>query len=638
MPAKTNVPVAAADVEINANKVAATSSSSTKKGSIVPTKVSISKSSPTTIKTSIKTSAKATSKTSAKTTAKATSKVTSKVTSKATSKTSAKTTAKATSRVTSKVTSKATSKTSAKTTAKATSKVTSKTSAAPKVTVVPTSVSLSAAKPSTILMTSANLSLLPEIAKTSLSLAPTASTVLQPTVTGVPKNTTQNFVPIKSPQGNVNIEAVDAAPVDASLKTNITMHYGSDETADKGKIGMNLNMTAPAVMLETVEGISSVACTNSSITVKFSSAADYTDALSHWSKESNFAVITNNGNDCDLDQERGFFKATKATGDAKSSTITLDAARAELSDIASNLEMTFDSIPAGALTKRTSANDLLSFGFAKALPNDTVLFDDNKYVKVVADEAWFTTNITFSGKMNFNFWHFKMEQLYFDIDVDFESEAAMSAEVKAKYMQVFKYAPKDLSFTLVAVPGIITLGPGVQFGLGAEIDVDAAVNAKVDLGFAVPEGKVHLDMVNFGQSSATGWNKPVYHASANISQGATAVINPSLDLSVQFALKLLGGIVDLSSGFTISPSMFNTFKLVGSQGIGIDGTGSKAGADVSLPASCAPDMSNGVALKSDLVFNMTGFVTKYWEAPIMSLDVPIIDSCWSLPKINGTLL
>lgn len=49
--------------------------------------------------------------------------------------------------------------------------------------------------------------------------------------------------------------------------------------------------------------------------------------------------------------------------------------------------------------------------------------------------------------------------------------------MKAGFTNDFAYAPAGLQHLVVDVPGIITLGPQLLFGIGAAVSADGAVSA-----------------------------------------------------------------------------------------------------------------------------------------------------------------
>ncbi|OBR12725.1 Isoamyl alcohol [Colletotrichum higginsianum IMI 349063] len=423
-------------------------------------------------------------------------------------------------------------------------------------------------------------------------------------------------------------DTADHANADAEIETE------EEEQQQQGSIDMTLAFKNPAVVLEHVDAVSAVVCSDDGLAVSFSDADAFREAVKDWSESSTdggFVLITNHLGNCDAEFERGFFLATGLTSDEGSLSVTVAASREELANIAGECEMTFSSLPAATLSKRLTLDSSVSLSFAEALADDTVLFSDGQYVNVTADEAWFSSTVAFSGYLKYNFWGFRLEALYFDLDTTFDSAVGVSVDVAAAYSHSLKYAPDELAYSLVSVPGIVQLGPGVAFAVGLDFDVSAAVGVSAGLSVALPAANVHLDLVDGARSSATGW-EPKYSSHANITESADVRVDASADVTVRLAFELLGGLVDLSAGITATPGFDNRFKLRGEQNLGLAGnfTSKPTEAVAEVPKDgpvCAE--KNGVELATDFYFNLTGFATKWWTGELYSTRVPLWDVCYS---------
>ncbi|EFQ30558.1 hypothetical protein CGRA01v4_12553 [Colletotrichum graminicola] len=470
----------------------------------------------------------------------------------------------------------------------------------------------------------------PQIAHAIEDIPAYVPVVAQPEQLRPAVNTTHTFGPTTGP----NIDTKD--PVNIVPATNVSLSYaGAGESADQdGSIDMSLAFKNPAVVLEHVDAVKAVVCGDDELTVAFSDADAFHEAVQGWTAsadEGGFILITNHLGNCDAEFERGFFMATGLTADEDDLTVTVAASKEELANIAGSCEMAFTSLPAATLARRLTLDPSYSLSFAQGLANNTVLFSDGQYVNITADEAWFSSNITFSGYLKYNFWGFKVEALYFDLDATFDSAVGVSVDVLAAYSHSLKYAPDALSYSLVTVPGVVELGPGVAFAVGLDLNVSAAVGVTAGLSVGLPAGKVHLDLLDFGKSSATGWD-PVYSSHANITESADVHVNTTADVTVRLAIDLLGGLVDLSAGITATPGFDNTFKLRGDQKLGLAGNftspPTEAVADVPKDGLVCAE-KNGVEFATDFTFNLTGFATKYWSGELYSVRVPLWDVCYS---------
>ncbi|KAH6683506.1 hypothetical protein F5X68DRAFT_210753 [Plectosphaerella plurivora] len=392
---------------------------------------------------------------------------------------------------------------------------------------------------------------------------------------------------------------------------------------------MNLAFNNPAVVLDDVESVSNVTCGDDVLTVTFATLEAFDEAVEDWDIDEPFILITGHSGNCAVEFERGFFVVDDVVSDKAELTVTVTATKGELPDIAGALEMEFNSLPAATLTRRLTLDPKYAITFAEGLPERTTIFSDGKYIQVTAEEAWFSSTLTFSGKLKYNFWGFKLEQLYFDIDAEFDSSAAISASITAAFTEAIAYQPDALAYSLVDVPGIISLGPGIAFGLSLDVNATAAVGLYAGVDISLPAGNVHVDFLDGAKTGTSGW-EPQYNSYANISQAADVALDVGADVTVMLQFKLLGGLVDLSSGVTASPGFANTFKLRGEQNAIVNGTTKAIGAGIDVPhdaLECAD--TNGLEFTSDFFFSVSAFATKWFNKELYNVRVPLVDYCLS---------
>lgn len=267
----------------------------------------------------------------------------------------------------------------------------------------------------------------------------------------------------------------------------------------------------------------------------------------------------------------------------------------------------FSNVPIQVSDPTTAAADKRSIAISTngveiagnlSLPEDTTLFSAEPYVTITADEAYLGASVTFSGYLEYTILTLKLNELYFDIDT------TMAAD-----------SPDALSFSLINIPGIILVGPALVFGVGVDLYAGGAVNITTHLGFEMTDGNVHIDFVDESETSVSGWT-PSHTATVNVTEEIEVNITPYVDITVEMALKLLDGLVDLSGGVKAEPKFINDFVLSGSQ----DESGS-----TDSGAAC----SNGLAINSTFEFSVIGFVTEWWSTTLYSVDVPVADECYS---------
>ncbi|KAJ4210835.1 hypothetical protein NW759_013138 [Fusarium solani] len=465
----------------------------------------------------------------------------------------------------------------------------------------------------------------------------TVTTTIRPATATAQHNTTVIFTPVPHPDED------HSNPENCVPKKKVKLSYGApkgtvpggnvpgNKTAD-GSINMKIDMNKPAVALDTIGSIAKVQCSGDSITVEFGKGEGFKKAKESWVKYSDFTIITSGSSGCDSGSQRTFFSVGNVSPDEKKQTITCSASKVDISEVADSFEMEFSSIPSTTLKKRLTLDPSVALSFGAGLPEDTILFKEDPWVTVKADQAEFASTVTFSGYLKYNFWGFKLEHLYFDIDTQFSADVALSADVAAAWSRSILYDPDSLTFNLIDVPGIVSLGPGVGFAVGVDIDASGAVSVTAGAGISIPDGNVHLDVLDSAKNSATGW-VPQYTSYANVSESVEVGLNASTSVTVQLAVKVLGGLIDLSSGLTAKPALINKFTLDSEQSASASTNGTAThvgGASGGVVGDC------DVTFKSDFVFDLVGFATKWWSANLYHVELPITDVCYDFDAPKNT--
>lgn len=263
-------------------------------------------------------------------------------------------------------------------------------------------------------------------------------------------------------------------------------------------------------------------------------------------------------------------------------------------------------------------NPSYTFSNAISLPKDTVLYSYDPYLTVKADSTSFSSDVTLSGYLAYNWLTFHVDSLYFDLDLSLDTSMSLSAEIDAAYNTTFAYSPESLYYGL-SVPGIIELGPKLSFAVEAEVAASEAVTITTGLGIEIPDGNVHLDFLHADKSTTSGWT-PKYSASADISGNIQATFNPSAAVTVELALKFFGGLLDLSTGVKATPGFENEFVLTADEGIDLGGVKHTAATGV---------CTEGLALNSNFTFAVDVFATQFYKAELYSVVLPIVDECFS---------
>lgn len=266
----------------------------------------------------------------------------------------------------------------------------------------------------------------------------------------------------------------------------------------------------------------------------------------------------------------------------------------------------------------------LSIGGSIGLPAGMDIYSFPPYLSVKADKAEITASVTFSGKVDYDIMSGKLKQLYVDVDSNIDAEVGVTVDVTASYRDSFQYQPGQLSYMIVDVPGIITLGPELIFGIGLDLDVGAGATVRGTAGAGLKNGRIHIDFLDPAKIAATPWT-PTHNAQLDLSQRAQAKADAWVDVTFQLIVQVLGGAVDMTAGLHARPRFNNDFSFAASQTVGGDGK-------VKQPTDGGKACAQGMNVKSDFNFSLEVFVTKLWNKNIYSTLVPISDKCYSWVK------
>lgn len=120
-------------------------------------------------------------------------------------------------------------------------------------------------------------------------------------------------------------------------RENVTILYGNNITDDNSLVNITLNMNYPTVILENIDAVSTVDCSDTSVAVTFNDTASYEATLSDWYADGDFVLITNHLGDCDAELERGFFLTEKLSWDNSTLVVTASASKTNITTTAGML-------------------------------------------------------------------------------------------------------------------------------------------------------------------------------------------------------------------------------------------------------------------------------------------------------------
>lgn len=122
---------------------------------------------------------------------------------------------------------------------------------------------------------------------------------------------------------------------------NVTMLYGNNNTDDKSLVNVTLTMNYPSVILENIDALISVDCSDDAVTVTFNDTASYNVSLTEWFADGDFVMITNHEGDCDAKIERGFFLVKQLTWDNGTLSVTASTSRTNITETAGMFHDTY---------------------------------------------------------------------------------------------------------------------------------------------------------------------------------------------------------------------------------------------------------------------------------------------------------
>lgn len=327
-----------------------------------------------------------------------------------------------------------------------------------------------------------------------------------------------------------------------------------------------------------------------------------------------------------------------------------------------HLQASFADLPATpdsvslADAKRDVHHKLRNATIAKTwdLP-DTTLYEQSPYITATANGS-IDLSLSMAGYIDFNISTHKFDQLYVDIKATTVADVVLALELGGlAYNNTFSYKAAA-GYYLVKIPGILTFGPDLELGVGAELNANMTGSVVMDIGAGIDGASLHLDLVG-NTTKAQGW-EPEHHASLKLSHTASLTVRPFINLAVELGFKVLGDTIDLSAGIRPEISFPMSITSDVHEGVAIEGTGlhNNATAGSTAPKSTNPSTStsaapaavssskpltngtvtenhgtcfNGLGVDTDFEFKLEAFFTKYWKTNLYTYEKPIAQQCYS---------
>ncbi|KAH8591208.1 hypothetical protein B0O99DRAFT_663765 [Bisporella sp. PMI_857] len=410
-------------------------------------------------------------------------------------------------------------------------------------------------------------------------------------------------------------------------QTNVTLRYASVNETEM-TAWVNATMKYPSVLLEDIDSITKVDCSTSSVDITFGNTADYEESFATW-PSSSFLLFTNHLGDCDTENERGLYVVSRMDFNNDTLTVTASTEKSTFDASCDEMEIAFTKPSSTTTSKREVTQTFLG-----DFPGTLSLSDSPTTTKlsISVESPSLGGSLAVSGHLHYSWFHLKPTSFYVDIDLSLSASANVKVVAGLAYdNDVYTFSPASVSVSAFSIPGILDVGPRLEFSLGVEVAVSGEVDISADLSATIADGNIHLDLLDSDKTTTSGW-KPVYTHETNISATIEAQVNPFVALTAAIGVDFLSGLLDLSAGVTAKPTLINVFTVNGE--FDISNT-----ANVTLPAPTETTCVNGLWFSSAFAFIVDAFVTQFYTVELYRLDVPIYESgCWSWAPgaINGS--
>ncbi|KAK1991884.1 hypothetical protein LX36DRAFT_734139 [Colletotrichum falcatum] len=406
------------------------------------------------------------------------------------------------------------------------------------------------------------------------------------------------------------VAAVPLGPAKFTPNVNVTLPY---EGLNATSAMVRAIMKHPAVLIEDIETISNVQCSDAGVVLEFEEAEDYETCLTTWPSK-DFILVTNHDNGCDRHYERGVYVVQGYTSDDATLTIKATATREEMRDQIDDAVIDFQHV--GTATAKRGLSGAVSADLSGA----TLIATDP--LTIVADEARAESTVSLSGHVHYSVARLQVTEFYVDLDYSSVLALNVSAAVKGNFTsKLYRYDPLSVSVSAFSIPGIIDVGPMVEFGLGIDLAAAGSVNASVDVTTTISGASVHLDLLDAKMTSSTGWN-PQTSVTTDLDAQVELQLNPFADLTVALGVKLFKGLLDMSAGLRAKPTVVNAFF------VDVD-LEFKTGGGVTFAKPAGDRCLNGAWFASTFHFAVDAFVTQFYKKNLYQVDVPIYQSqCW----------
>ncbi|PFH57005.1 hypothetical protein XA68_15646 [Ophiocordyceps unilateralis] len=349
----------------------------------------------------------------------------------------------------------------------------------------------------------------------------------------------------------------------------IAMLWAQEEGS--GRIRVQSRMRWPTVLLEDIGAVTDVVCDKGKVSVSFDQEESFARARDAWKSHGRFVLVTNALGGCDAPAERGIYRATGTAivVDPVKRKLEVSAERIRFGEAARSSDVTVRSVRVPGLLprkrrrrrrggKRRKRRRKRAVDFVQTLDMSGLEIFRLGNTSLVADRLRLDASLTLSGKLRLGF--FSVAECWFDISGRAALDLALGLQIDAQLQRTMDRSTPPLTLPLLAVPGIVAVGPAIQLAVGVDVTAMASLYAEATLRLDFVDTRWHVDLVDGSRSRSTGL-MPNFDAAVRLGGKASLHLDPFVDVRFLLNVQLLSGLFDLNGGIKVVPKIANAFSL-----------------------------------------------------------------------------
>ncbi|PHH77861.1 hypothetical protein CDD80_131 [Ophiocordyceps camponoti-rufipedis] len=392
-----------------------------------------------------------------------------------------------------------------------------------------------------------------------LLLPPT--TPLDPYLDLNPPQTVDSEPPTLLPISNPNLDPT--APRNSVPTRLLSMLWAQDQ--GPGTVRVHSRMRWPTVLLEDIGAVTGVVCSDGLLDVGFDRDEALMMAWEAWRRLHRFVVVTNALGGCDAPAERGVYRASgKAIVlDPSGRRLRVQAERIRYGDAARASDVTLRSVRMPAHPRPGRRNQhghwkRAATSFHQSLDMSGLELFRLGNTSLIADRLHLDASLSLSGKLRLGF--FTVAECWFDISGTAGLDLSLALQVDAQLQRTLDRSTPALTLPLVAIPGIVAVGPAVRLAVGVDVTALASLYAEASLRVDFVRVGWHVDLVDGSKSRSTGL-MPTFDAAVRLGGKASLHLDPFVDVRFLLNVQFLSGLWDLNGGIKVVPRIANAFSI-----------------------------------------------------------------------------